>query len=314
MNENNLNGTQEMIQDEDIKLQIKMDRNLSRKEPTLCIQLLSNLRDLIHEGLVLHTELYLMGNEVQELIENVKLLNLQIPLFPESKYRQEQMNFDQIFKRNSTSVCVGGVLGGIAGLVISGTFAGILVMALKYFCCCSFIGHALLGMGCTTCALSCLGPLLGAAAVVGLCVTLGGLAGWAWDVGQDRRKELEEIYKFRLKLDESKIEPELRTFIDELKKIKEGAKRGLQEREGTDGAISPSQFNVIMKAYKEYRETFDRAKKSFGNKTEEELHQIVRVGATGAIAPLEKSFKFSESECWELLDAIHQIIHRDTSE
>ena len=205
--------------------QYALDQLHLSNEPSLCYDLLSEIRDLILRCARLHTELFLAGKEYDQLLDNVQLFDISIPRF---------------------------------------TLAGLLAE----------------------------------------CVRIEGF---------ERRKVFEKIHQFRKKLGNHNIRAHLQTMCDKLETIKNILQSYF--RDNSNGEIDLRDFNVIMKAYKDYRATFGktRADPDNNDKSDEELHRLIRrFGAYNCIKPLMEKFEdLSIGDAWELLDGIHLMVVRE---
>ena len=77
-------------------------------EPALCVDMLTDIRKLIHGCLNLHTELYLMAQDISELMENIQLMNINIPVFEGSD------------KLTDTDTLAGMIIGVMIGTIVAG--------------------------------------------------------------------------------------------------------------------------------------------------------------------------------------------------
>ena len=291
--------------------QYALDELHLSNEPNLCYDLLSEIRDLILRCARLHTELFLTGKEYDQLLDNVHLLNTSIPLFPDVKYDLRELDFSQIFAIIKSKPVV-PILGSIGALLGSFTFGGSLLKYIKCIQCCQPIGHALLNKGCAGCLLKCGCTLTGSVVGNVLIVLAILLAEYVWIKGFERRKVFEKIHQFRKKLGNHKIRAHLQTMCDKL----ETEINTLQSyfRDNSNGEIDLLDLNVIMKAYKAYRVTFEEARADTDNndKSDEELHRLIRFGAYNCIKPLMERFDgMSKGDAWELLDGIHLMVTRE---
>ena len=83
----------------------------------------------------------------------------------------------------------------------------------------------------------------------------------------------------------------------------------------SDVDSDPFKLNILMKAYRDYRSSYEEARADPDNleMSDEQLHKEVRrFGASVYIKPIRGRFpEFSKSEAWDLLDAIHQMVTRE---
>ena len=240
-------------------------------EPALCVDMLTDIRKLIHDCLNLHTELYLMAQDISELMENIQLMNINISVFEGS---------DEL---TDTATLAGMIIGGILGAIVAGEcFAAL-------FWCFGSIAVALLGAG------SAFAVILG----------LGFLASPAWEDGTCRREYLEEIYKFRIKLEKSKLQVHMKTLYTKLSDIKSNTQKTLTNNK----EVNPLSLNLIMKSYKDYRRALAEALEDSDGLTEEQLSRVL---SSQYSYPLRNKFNLSKSQARELIEIIHGIVTRKT--
>ena len=185
----------------------EVDKLYLTKEPALCVDMLTDIRKLIHDCLTLHTELYLMAQDISKLMENIQLLNINIPVFNGSDFSGTEI--DLFDKLTDTTTLAGMIIGGIIGaLVVGGCSAAL-------FWCFGDIAVAFIGAG------SAFAVILG----------LGLLASPAWKDGTCRRNYLEEIYKYRIELEKSEIQVHMKTLYTKLSDIKSNTQKTLTNNE-----------------------------------------------------------------------------------
>ena len=289
--------------------QYELDGMHLSAEPDKCFEALTEIRGLILRCTKLHAELYVMGQQYDEFCKNIKILKINIPIIPEDKSTPISTDFCSSLSQGFTSSNVGLVIGGIVGLVAGGVISGCL---LKYLCCACLkaIGNALLMQGCTSCLIKCGGVLVLSGVAFSLCVVVGLIIGLVWENGSDRRKVFEKLHQFRTELDNMK--PDLISLCQQLETAKEGLKTDLSN--DPNGSMGILEFNIIMKAYKDYRISYEEARADPGNENEsnEELRKQIRKFGSSCIKPVMDRFKnISKSEAWELMDAIHLMVIRE---
>ena len=213
-----------------------------------CYRELTKTRDLIQSCINRHTELYLMGQQCEELIDNTQLLKINIPDLSLPKVGNP---FTNLISRLMTEVIKG----------------------VEKFAWLKGLGNKLIA----TCEL----------------------------FSNERN-----IESFCRKLRKSGIDRNLNTMLKGLGNTRK-VMRGTLRR---DTDMNLSGFNIIMKAYKDYRITYEEARADPGNKygSAVELHTQMRKFGSSCIKPVTDRFKnLSKSEAWELMDAIHLMAIRE---
>ena len=112
-----------------------------------------------------------------------------------------------------------------------------------------------------------------------------------------------------MELEKSGIVANLRSLLGNLSDTK------VTVRNSLDTGDDPFKLNILMKAYRDYRSSYEEARTDPDNKemSDEQLHeQVRRFGASVCIKPIRNRFQgFSKNEAWDLLDAIHQMVTRE---